>query len=464
MANVVTLIARREIRDLLRDRRTLMIVLLLPALLYPAFILVGLGFAVSLMDQKTIIGIQGADKLPKTITHLESFVVSGLYQAEADRRLDDPALLDGGNFRLRYISRKAGQSILQVVLLDENPDEALKSRKVDAAVVFPPDTMQLIAAGKRPEIRVLGREGDETSKLAVKRVEDVLASWADDVRMVRFARRGLPIDFDEPVKIITPDAGKSTEGKTADELRDVLIKFLPFLLVMWTMAGAVHPAIDLTAGEKERGTMETLLVCPASRGAIVTGKFIAVFVFSYGSALWNLLWMASGAVIMGTFLAGPIISLGGIAWAVLLAIPLAALFSSLSIGLGAFARSTKEGQYYLLPIMLCTLPLSLYAMTPGIKLTPTLSAIPISGLSMILQNLLSVSGEPVSPLSWLLGIGSLLSCVCLGLAWASWQFRRESVLFRGETGLTLKGWWKTLMASADDQEDATLQNSDDRLE
>ena len=207
--------------------------------------------------------------------------------------------------------------------------------------------------------------------------------------------------------------------------------------------------------------METLLVCPASRRAIVTGKFIAVFVFSYGSALWNLLWMASGAVLIGAMLTGPIISLGGVAWAVLLAIPLAALFSSISLGLGVFARSTKEGQYYLLPIMLCTLPLCLYAMTPGVKLTPMLSAIPISGLSMILQNLLSVSGEPVSALSWLLGVGSLLGCVAIGLAWASWQFRRESVLFRGETGLTLRGRWKILMNSADEREEQTVKNSDD---
>ncbi len=452
MANAVFLIAKREIRDLLRDRRTLMIVVLLPALLYPAFILVGLGFAASLMDQKTVIGVAGAEHLPALKPHPEALLVGGAYIVEVERRVDDPALLDEGQFRTRYVSRKAGQTILQVALLTEDPDEAVKARKVDAAIVIPSNVMTELDAGRQPEIRVLGREGDETSKLAVKRVEDILNNWAEDMRTVRFARRGLPIDFDRPLKITTPDAGKSTEVKTADELRDVLIKFLPFLLVMWTMAGAVHPAIDLTAGEKERGTMETLLVCPASRRAIVAGKFLAVFAFSYGSALWNLMWMAAGALTIGTFLSGPIVSLGGLAWAVLLAIPLAALFSSLSVGLGVFARSTKEGQYYLLPIMLATLPLSLYAMTPGVKLTPALSAIPISGLSMILQNLLAVSGEPISALSWLLGVGSLLACVGLALAWAAWQFQRESVLFRGETGLTLRGWWKTLMSRADEDE------------
>src|SRR5436853_34702 len=163
--SVVRLIAAREVRDLIRDRRTLMIVLGLPAVLYPAFVVVGLAFAVSMMDQKTVIGgVEG---------------------------------------------------------------------------------------GSKPEVHILGRDGDETSKLAVARVGAVVGRWRDRVKAVRFVRRGLPADFDEPVAIIDPEDAKPAETRTADELRDVLVKFLPFLLVMWTMAGALHPAIDLTAGEKE---------------------------------------------------------------------------------------------------------------------------------------------------------------------------------------------------------------------
>jgi hypothetical protein len=86
----------------------------------------------------------------------------------------------------------------------------------------------------------------------------------------------------------------------------------------------------------------------------------------------------------------------------------------------------------------------MFALTPGLKLTPLLSAIPVSGLSLILQNLLAVSGEPVSIWSWLLGVGSLVVCVGLGLAWASWQFRREAVLFRGDDGPSLRGLWRIL--------------------
>ncbi|MSR55229.1 MAG: ABC transporter permease [Gemmataceae bacterium] len=442
--SLVRLIAAREIRDLLRDRRTLLIILVLPALLYPAFVLVGLAFAVSMLEQKTVIGIVGAENLPPVKPHPEALLAGGTLAVEAERRWDNPPLIEGGKFLTRFHRTEAlsGQMELRVLASDDRGP--LDRREVDAILVIPPNVMSDIENGKRPEMRILGRDGDETSKLAVTRVGGVVGRWREQVKVVRFTRRGLPADFDEPLAIVDPQASKPAEIRTADELRDVLVKFLPFLLVMWTMAGALHPAIDLTAGEKERGTMETLLICPAGRTEIVAGKFVAVFVFSYMSALWNLLWMATGAILLGLFLPTPILSFSGLGWAALLAVPLAALFSSLALGLGAFARSTKEGQYYLLPLMMLILPLSMFALTPGLKLTPFLSAIPVSGLSLILQNLLAISGEPISVWSWLLGVGSLVACVGLTLTWASWQFRRESVLFRGEEGPSLRAWLRIL--------------------
>ena len=89
---IVRLIAAREIRDLLRDRRTLLIVLGLPALLYPAFVVVGLGFAMSLMEQRTVIGVVGMEHLPAPRAHPEALLGGAAVSVEADRKWDDPAL------------------------------------------------------------------------------------------------------------------------------------------------------------------------------------------------------------------------------------------------------------------------------------------------------------------------------------------------------------------------------------
>src|SRR6476469_7881234 len=266
--SVVRLIAAREVRDLLRDRRTLLIVLGLPALLYPAFVVVGLGFAATLLEQKTVIGIAGAEFLPAPKSHPEALLAGGALAVEAERRWDDPPLLIDGQFAPRFMKSDRQPGILEVRLLPSADQAPLRAREVDAMVVIPSDLMASVDRGPRPEVRILGREGDETSKLAVARADTIVGRWRERLKEVRFARRGLPADFDQPVAIIDPDEAKPVETKTADELRDVLVKFLPFLLVMWTMARALHPAIDLTAGEKERGTMETLLTCPAGRSEI----------------------------------------------------------------------------------------------------------------------------------------------------------------------------------------------------
>jgi sodium transport system permease protein len=215
---------------------------------------------------------------------------------------------------------------------------------------------------------------------------------------------------------------------------------------MWTMAGALHPAIDLTAGEKERGTMETLLISPAERSEIVSGKFLAVWLFSYVSALCNLFWMGGGALVLSLFLPNPIISLAGLAWASLFAVPLAALFSAVAIGLGVLARSSKEGQYYLVPLFLTVMPLCLWSMAPGVKISLPISFVPITGLTLVLQRLMAVSAEPV-PVSCYVGVLiSLVACVTLSLWWAAKQFHRESVLFREAERLSLKAWLRTLGA------------------
>src|SRR5215210_4781734 len=115
--SVIGLIAAREVRDLLRDRRTLLIVLGLPALLYPAFVVVGLAFVVSVMDQKTVIGVAGAEHLPPSKVHPEALLAGGPLAVEAERRWDDPPLLIEGQFARRYLKPDGRAGTLVVRLL-----------------------------------------------------------------------------------------------------------------------------------------------------------------------------------------------------------------------------------------------------------------------------------------------------------------------------------------------------------
>src|SRR5204862_4652729 len=129
----------------------------------------------------------------------------------------------------------------------------------------------------------------------------------------RFARRGLPPDFDKPIEIRDPLSEKTSEKKIADDLRDMLVKVIPFLLVMWMLTGSIYPAIDMTAGEKERGTMETLLISPAERTEIVAGKFLATACFGFGTAIWNVVLMLIAVAVAQFFFPYSLVSLSGLA-------------------------------------------------------------------------------------------------------------------------------------------------------
>jgi sodium transport system permease protein len=214
----------------------------------------------------------------------------------------------------------------------------------------------------------------------------------------------------------------------------MLVKVIPFLLVMWMLTGAIYPAIDMTAGEKERGTMETLLISPAERTEIVAGKFLATTCFGFGTAVWNVLLMviavAVAPLVAPALFGHGILSLPGLAACVLAAIPLAMLFAALTLTLGVFARSTKEGNYYMVPLFFVVLPLAYWSMTPGMELDGFTRWVPMANALLFQQRLMSVRPDPFPWQHVPVVFGTLAACVALALWGAVRQFHRESVLFR----------------------------------
>lgn len=446
--SVVRLIAAREVRDQLRDRRTLFLILGLPILMYPLFVGVGVLFVTALKEKKLVVGVAGAEHLPELEPDLTP-LVGGPGGTAHKMRVYPPLFGPDGQFAPSYSATALDSAPMTVRPLDADTDaklhEHLDARHVDAIIVIEPGARDKLNAGtERPVFRVLGRDGEENSKLAAQRVTSVLNRWSDDLKAARFARRGLPPDFDKPIDVRDPQSEKTSEKKIADDLRDMLVKVIPFLLVMWMLTRAIYPAIDMTAGEKERGTMETLLISPAERTEIVAGKFLATTCFSFGTAMWNVALMlvavaAAPLLAPGLFGQG-LISLPGLAACVLAAIPLAMLFAALALALGVFAKSTKEGNYYMVPLFFAVLPLAYWSMTPGIELDASTRWVPLANALLFQQRLMAVRPDPFPWEHAPAVFGTLGLCVALALWAAVRQFHREGVLFReGESGD--KGGW-----------------------
>ncbi|MFL5246016.1 MAG: ABC transporter permease subunit/CPBP intramembrane protease [Gemmataceae bacterium] len=487
--SIIRLIWLRELRDQLRDRRTVFMMAVLPLVLYP---LIGLGllqFAMGNGKKSSFVGIVGADYLPQQtplsvgcnalpvvpwLTVNPGGGAAALAASAAQSQLtqqglgqNDPPLLIkvGGEVRFATAFGQVGDpDLLSIKILNTSApsplpgisgelDEWLKSidrsaldeKRVDVLLIVPPDFTEQLNRSRRVAVIVLARPGDEHSKNVSQRVHVVLDQWKKRLKEVRFLRSGLPGDFDEPLEVKDPETSKSSAKQIADGLLEMLVRIIPFMIVMWSLAGALYPAVDLCAGEKERGTMETLLISPAAREEIVLGKFLTIWVFSAATALLNLLSLAGTTWHFRDLLPSDALRIGPIFWCVLLVLPLSAFFSAVCLAIGAYARSTKEGQYYLMPLFLLTMPLMFLSLAPGVELNPFYCMVPVTGVALLMQRLMLAASPDQAALFYLLPVLAPMALYgWLALRWAIEQFQREEVLFREAERLDVGLWFKQL--------------------
>lgn len=436
-SNVWT-IFRREVRDQLRDRRTLFMIFVLPLLLYPILGIVIVQFATAFEQKPRTVVLLGAEHLPPSPPLLNATrdgFDSELFDLEAEaRRLQvqvEPASSPWADPNARRIGVNGGQA--------------------DAVVEIPADIGDQLEREGRASIAIVHNSADEPSQITYLRVREVLARWNEKIVAARLARDNKPDTYTEPVRTRPVDV--ATPEQTGGS---VWARIFPFLLVMMSLTGAFYPAVDLCAGEKERGTMETLLISPASRSEIVMGKFLTVMLASILTALLNLVSMgltglrlagqvgtmaASGNRQMASVIAPP--SLSSAVWIILLLIPLAAFFSAICLALAVLAKSMKEGQYYMTPLYLVALPLIFLTLTPGIELNLFYSLVPITGVALLLKSLLQ--GDFYLARTFFLPV--LLPTMVYGalaLRWSIEQFKREDVLFRESERFELGLWLRHL--------------------
>ncbi len=450
----VKLIFFREMRDQLRDRRTLFLIAVLPLLLYPLLGMSFLQLAQFLKEHHAKVLLLGVDQLEQ-VDWLPPLLNDKGDQFAGDL-FDDPTLAEKielvapADFpNVDFGDDAASRDAAALTLLEEG--------RIEAALIFPPgfdEHLQDIRAatvernvsgdGAVVEPEILYKSADDKSQVAHLRVYQILRRWRDLVTERNLAESDVPIEATRPFEPQPRDMAQERQRTAA-----MWSKVLPFIVFIWALTGAFYPAVDLCAGEKERGTLETLLTSPALRREIVWGKLLTIMTFSTMTALLNLSSLGvtgkfvmdqlghSGALGESVRLAMP--PLSALAWLAVALVPISALFSALCLACAAFARSTKEGQYYLMPLMLVSMPLMMLPMSPGVELNLGNSLIPLTGMVLLLRNVIEGQYWAAAPFVAPVAAVTLVCCL-LAIRWAEEQFNRESVLFRESERLELGRW------------------------
>lgn len=391
------IIFRKEVRETLRDRKTLVIMVVLPLVLYPLLFL-GLSQATLMQQGK----LQAA---PMTVA-LEGDLPAALAQAV---EAEDATTVEAVDDARRVVVQGRCQAGLRA----------------------PAGSAPQLAAGDELPLEVLYDGGSDASREAKRRVDEALKRWVHDVVDRRLEAKGLNRSYVEPVRTQAVDvAPPRRQGGW------VLGQILPMLVSMLLIGAAFYPSVDLTAGEKERGTLQTLLTAPISPLAIVTGKYLAVVTLTLLSGGMNLLSLAlvAGNIPLPDELAGGAsfsVSPGAAALLLLCLLLLGMMFAAVMMAVAVTARSFKEAQNYVTPLYMASLVPLMVAGLPGVELTTTTAAVPVTNLALTMKAALV---GPVPAHLLLVVVGSSVAWVALGLVAATKVFQTESILL-GDEGL-----------------------------
>jgi sodium transport system permease protein len=400
MSRAIWVVYRKEFLDAIRDRRTLFSMVVVPVLVMPALIFgMGLGAAKMVMKARAEIPkvmLLGGEQSPNTMTALRK-----LSTIEAI-----PATADYTNL--------------------------ISEKKVRAAVEVPADFDAALARGEPRTVRIYMYQGELRSAFSTEPVEQYFRALRETEVQRRLTERGVPAAVLHPFEVRQMNVA-APKKVTANLLGAIL----PYLIILFCFTGGMYPAVDMTAGEKERGTMETLLCSPVARTHLVLGKFLMVLTASVATTALSLTsmgfsFMQAKQHLLGGLAHGP----GGAALAMdfpslvavfAMVLPLAIFFSALQLAIALFSRSAKEAQSYLGPLTIVVIFPAIASLLPGMELSPQLALVPILNTSLICKEILAGTYH------WgYISLIFLSACLyaALALGAAVWLFRRESVLFR----------------------------------
>lgn len=399
----------KELKDSLRDRRTLISMIVVPTLLMPAIIF-GVGIIMKKVvkkaqDEATALVIVGGADSPGVVAALKAEKKFKIVESTMDYR--------------KLVSEK----------------------RVRLAVEIPEGFEAALKDGTAKTVMLYHYEGEMKSGMGVGEVDRFFRTLREKTVETRLADRGLSPDLIKPFEIKRQNV--APPEKVGGNIIGGLV---PYIIIILCFTGAMYPAIDLTAGEKERGTMETLLCSPVHRVNIVLGKFLMVMTASIATIALTLVSSAASLIVGGSMLMGkaaaakaagaaggggggfmPVIDPTGILGVFAMIAPVAMFFAALLLTISLFAKSYKEAQSYVSPLIIVVIMPAMMGMLPGIELTAKTAFIPILNLSLVCKEMLSGVWH-WNYIALIFGSTALYAAVAVALCVK--MFNREDVIFR----------------------------------
>lgn len=407
-------LAGKELREILRDRRTILTLVLMPLLLYP---LLSVAFQQFFLSQLNATG---------GVQYLVAF---------PDRRAAEFGVVTLTRGGLSFEER-AGPIPPGTVRwggsIEANPEQAVQQGDYEVALRPRSEAAEFHLDPSRDlsvDLELLYREDSAASREAARMVSEALAKTGQEFLASRLTR----LEISQRADPLFVQKRSLTEA-AAESNRFSLVAVIPLILTLMTVTGAVYPAIDLTAGERERGTLEVLVSAPIPRLSVLVAKYIAVLAVALLTASVNLAMMAVTLRLSGlgaTLFGGDGLSGASLAAIAALMLLFASFYSAVLLVVTCTARSFKEAQAYLIPVILLSLSPAVLSLMPGVQLVGLLQLLPPVNLVLLGRDLLT---RQVEPRSAAIVVVSTLVYAGLALALAARLFGSEAVLYNTATG------------------------------
>jgi sodium transport system permease protein len=381
-------VCRKELKDWSRDRRSIMTVLF-SSLLAPAII--GVMFTQLASRQRQVEDV----KIP----------VVGAANA--------PALID-------WLNQQSG---VEIVEGPANPQEAVRTRQEDVVVVIPDDFAEDFSASKPAQIRLINDGSSQNARPKIQRIRGLLQRYGSEIGSLRLIARGISPVAANAVVI------EDVEVSSAQQRAATILGFIPLFVMIAAFTGAMQIATDSTAGERERGSIEALLVNPAPRGAIASGKWIA------GTLTAMLSVIVTGSLLFALFQYIPLQDLGirfrlgtpQLIGFLAVVLPLCPLIVAIQMYVATFAKSFKEAQSYLSFLMMAQMVPGMMATMNTMSTKVWMYYVPWIGQQSLLTDVLG--NKPIHPMVFVVVAVTNLVLAAIVIRATAGLLVREKIIF-----------------------------------